>query len=102
MEENLFTEKIEKKVESESYKSLGSSFEEIGKDFQSSIPHIIIPTKGDKKQEQSSNEPNEPKRNLFNDKETKWIDNTQKWFLIIVVILVIGYGIYRVFKGKLW
>jgi hypothetical protein len=81
----------EKNDKNSLYPGLGNTFKEIGSSFQGSIPHIIIPTKGDKK-------PTEP--NLLNDKKdevkiNKWFE----WILKICIALVLGYASYRILRG---
>lgn len=58
------------------------------------IPHLII---GKKKEEFK-----EPPESLFNQKETKLIDNFKKWGLVIAVTIIVLYAAYRILKGWLF
>jgi len=71
-------------------------FQEISKDFQGIVPHILIGEKGLTTNKQYNKNINQGKDNLFNEKEDKIIKNIKKWALIIAVLAVAGYAVYRV------
>lgn len=76
-------------------KNLQSGFSELGSQI-GSIPHLMIPTPGDKK---LSDKPND---SLFNEKEQKLMKKGKKWILIIGVLIIVGYASFRVLKGWLF
>jgi hypothetical protein len=54
------------------------------------IPHIII----GKKEGQQFQQPS-----IFNEKEQKVMNKFKKWMIIIGVLVVVGYGLYRILSG---
>ncbi len=55
-------------------------------EYMSRIPHVEVGLKKDKEQ-------------VFTAKEEEFINKAKKWALIICVVAVVGYAIYRLFFG---
>ena len=68
------------------YPTIGKSFENIGKDFKSSVPSIKVPTPSD----------NPNRKPMFTPKQQDFLDKLKKWGLIIAVLVVINYAVYRI------
>jgi len=68
------------------YKPLGENLQEGMKDLNSGIrgiPHIIIGKDKEKKP-------------LFNEKEALWIEKIKKWGLVLIVLIIVGYALFRI------
>jgi hypothetical protein len=71
------------------YKSLGENLQEGMKDLNkgiNSIPHLVI----GKKDETTSQKP------LFSGKEALWIEKIKKWGLVLIVLIIVGYALFRI------
>lgn len=75
------------------YKEIGQNLEEgmkgLGNQIRS-MPHLVIG--------KENTNPAEPKKPIFNEKESKVVDNIKKWGLILIVLIIIVYSIYRIFS----
>jgi len=70
--------------------NLQSGFKELG-DQIGSMPHVMIPTPKDNKIG--------PGKEIFNKKEGNILNKLKKLGLIISILIVAGYVVYRVLKG---
>jgi len=80
------------------YKPIVENLQEGLSEFRGSMegmPHLIIGKK-------DSDKPNNQQSNVFNEKEQKTIQNIKKWVLVAGVLIVVGYGLYRILKGWLF
>ncbi len=98
---------MSEKDERISYPSIGDTFEDMGRGFQSSIPHIVLgkdkppKTPGIQEKQEIPSENNRPKdkNSVFAPKEIDIIDKIKKWALIAGVVLILGYAVYRIISG---
>jgi len=90
--------------------SIGGSMKEIGEEFQSNIPHVMLGKEGfsmtnSQKPKQfptrdvktPQNPPNPQKNTLPEPPSDDFIDKIRKWGLIILCAAAIGFAIYRLF-----